>query len=208
MHNIRLSRQTQSGNTSLIIVLIIVMIALLGVTGYFVYATNHNNAPLTSTTVGTSSQLSPKSSATNPSAVQPAPQYLDITQWGVKLPLSSTISDAYYVVSVSSVQPDGVPDMVLLGLRSLNSSTCYASGPNTGKNTSIGALSRALTTQTDPVSGALVSQKDPYGTVIGSYYYFLPISSDGVRTNPCATGAALQNIVSAFEVAAEHITAD
>src|SRR5216683_7521847 len=49
----------------------------------------------------------------------PAPtvSYLTVKEWGVKLPLSSTISDAYYVVPVGiSPDADGQPSGILLGL--------------------------------------------------------------------------------------------
>lgn len=203
MHKERSSRQTQAGNIVLMILLAIAVLAILGSTGYLIYTASHKAKPLASTTDGTSSQQVPRSSTTTQSAIQPAQQYLVIAQWGVKLPLSSTISDAYAVASNSGVSFDGKPNFYV-GLTHLNGNGCNASNNNAGRTGAIGLLGHSPATQTDPVSGELISQEYPYGTTLGSTYYYYQSRTSGLT---CASTSELQSINLAFETAAKHVTA-
>jgi hypothetical protein len=135
---------------------------------------------------------------------QPVQQRLDVKEWGVQLPLPTNIGDAYYVVSTNTRDPaTGQPNTMWLGLASLNSDGCDATHVNNGRTTStpLGALIRVAPTETDPVSGALYTQKYPTGVLLGDYYYvYVPW-----KNKACASKAASQGVDSAFGAAAKGI---
>jgi hypothetical protein len=124
---------------------------------------------------------------------------------GVKLPLSNTIKTAYYKTAKgSSYGPGGLPSTVWLGLASLSSSSCNPGNNDAGGRGAIGAILRVLPTDTDPVSGQLLTQKYPNGVTIGSYYY---LYQSWATNNPCASNSTLQPIDSAFATAAKSAVA-
>ncbi len=132
-------------------------------------------------------------------------QYLNVKEWGIKLPLSDVIKNAYYVVSNGSADANGQPNTMWLGLTSLNIGDCNASLANKsgGPITGFGALERVLPTDHEPVIGKLYTDLYP-GVLIGKYYYAY-ISDTKYRT--CTVQAILQPIDSAFATAAKGIVA-
>jgi hypothetical protein len=183
------------------IILSIVVIAVIGTSGYFVI--KHRDTKTTTPTVSTSVQKPPKK---KPNTTSPTPQqqYLDITQWGVKLPLSTAINGAYYAVPTGgSNDADGLPSALSLGVTSLNSSCGVVSSSSQGFDNSLGALVRVPPTASDPTSGELYTQLDPGGVTIGSYYY--GYADANIIGKTCASSTTLNNISSAFKVAAGGI---
>jgi hypothetical protein len=134
-------------------------------------------------------------------------KYMDITQWGVELPLSSSISDAYYIPSNSSVGSDGITNQIYLGLSSLDSDSCTAAGSNQGLDSAIGVLFRSKLRDIDPVTNVAYTQEYPNGIRIGGYYYAYQDSVDSDSTCK-APEAIAQSINSAFTKAVEKMTAD
>ena len=119
--------------------LIALTIAVAG--GVWIFRAQHNQSNQ-QTTRPTTQQNPP---------VEPqktAQQYLVISQWGIKLPLSDDIADAYYVVSTSSQDAQGKPNTMWLGLKSLDDvDSCAADQANHG-GTPLGALIKAAAAQT------------------------------------------------------------
>lgn len=194
-------RTNQSGFGTIEIVLVLAVVAVLAVTGLVVYQHHTStSAKITAAANSPSTTTQPKSTPTTQPA-QTATQYLTITEWGVKLPLSSTIQDAYYTVKGSNTCADGLPNTTWLGLTSLNSSGCNID--NTGPSSTaspIGSIIRVAPTDRDPVSGSLYTQQDPNGVTIGNYYYaYAPW-----KNKTCASATTLQSIDSAFGTAAKN----
>ncbi len=134
------------------------------------------------------------------------PGYLDIKEWGIKLPLSNGIKDAYYVVSNSSHDPaSGEPNTVWLGLASLNRNGCDASLANQGQDTELGTIVRGSPTDTDPIDGTPFSKLYPGGITIGKYYYAYSSRTTGRR---CASQETLTSIDSAFSEALRNAILD
>lgn len=143
---------------------------------------------------------------TSPAANSSGAKYLDIAEWGIKLPLSAQIQDAYYVISASSYDPaTGQPDTIWLGLTSLNSRGCNAALNNQGQDTALGSIVRGRPTDTDPISGKSFTSEFPHGITIGKYYYAY---SSGANTQPCASGTTRQSINTAFTTALRSAVAD
>lgn len=110
-----------------------------------------------------------------------AEQLLVIKEWGIELPLSENISDAYYTPQYSGSK---TPTVMWFGTKSLDEKgTCKASLANKGKK-GLSAIMRVGINETDPVIGELYTKLYPVGTTIDEYYYaFL----NNYIHNPCST---------------------
>jgi hypothetical protein len=197
-------REHQSGFGTVKIVLTVSVIAVMAVTGLVLYQQHKpNSANNSAATSQTQATTQPQSTTTTQPAAATA-QYLTIKEWGVKLPLSGNIKDAYYEVSTGSVDANGQPNTMWLGLTSHNGGDCDATKANKPGATiisDIGVLGRALPTDHEPVLGTLYTQLYP-GVTIGKYYYFY---ISGTKGKTCAPAATLHSIDSAFSTAAKGI---
>lgn len=195
------SSSSQTGFSALEALLVVFIIGVLSTAGWFVY--QHNRVKSTdAATNGNHTTDNTQDNQQPPATTPPAPTvtYLDIKEWGLKLPLSDAIKDAYYVPGISSKGTDGLPNQMWVGFTSLNTDGCTATN-----NSGPALIFRAPPTETDPVSGQLLTQKYPNGVTIGSYYYgyedFTTSSS-----NPCkASQATLQTVNTALAIAAQGI---
>jgi len=161
-------RLTNKGFGAIGILLIIVVVAVIGVGGWAVYHNDHKAKPAVTTKAASNTKQTTSNKKTTTQTTSTS--YMDITQWGVKLPLSSPISGLYYVVSTGSQDPDGQPNTMWLGLTSITSTSCTPT-PGNANNTAIAAISRATPDTTDAVSGELLTSKYPNGTTLGGYYW-------------------------------------
>ena len=190
----------QAGFNIVELLVIVVAVGIIGAGGWFVY--QHNRTRVTNAEAGgtpSSSQQNTQQQSTTPA---PTVSYLSITEWGIKLPLSSEISDAYYVVPTNiSKNPDGKPSGLYLDVASLKSSCGDISAGDTSRSVekATGSITRVLPTDTDP-SGRPYPQAYPNGVTIGGYYYFYTSRTSGMT---CAPAATLQSIDSAFANAAK-----
>src|SRR5258708_35931538 len=134
-----------------------------------------------------------------PTQRAPRVAYMTSKKWGVKLPLSESIKDAYYVVPTGiSLNADGLPSGIFLGLTSRNSNCGTISSTGRGTENTLGEIVRSLPTDHDPVSGKLYTQLNPDGVTINAYYYGYTSSS---KNNTCAPATTLQSINSDFVTA-------
>ena len=184
----------------LVLLLLLILIAGIGLYGYRYYHDKH----LTKSAAAISSQTTDQQkSTTGTQPSQPTTQYLTIPEWGVKIPLSDSIKDAYYVWPGASNDEDGLESAINLGVASLNSSCGEVSSSNQGYDNALGGVVRTLPTDTDPVSGKLYSQLEPNGVTIGGYYYGYADAS--LKKKTCASQATLQAIDLAFSSAIKNM---
>src|SRR5258708_23143776 len=122
--------------------IVVLVIGLLGLSSWMVYQRIKTSA----TTTGASPNVNQQTTT------QPAPTvaYLTIKEWGIKLPLSASIKDAYYAVG-GNKGTDGLPNTMWLGLTSLNSSGGNATDDNSTSFSPIGSIIRVLPTDLDPL---------------------------------------------------------
>lgn len=197
-------REHQSGFSSVIVLLSVIVVGVIAISGLVLYQHHKSITIITAASNSPQTPSQPNNTTTTQSA-QTTTQYLDIKEWGVKLPLSSNIKDAYYVASVSSKGADGLPNSILLGLKSLDGSNGTAAGSNKGQNSAIAAIFRVLPTETDPVTGTPLTQEYPNGVTIGGYYYgYLSLGNSTCK----ASKTTIQPIDSAFATAAKGIVSD
>ena len=195
------SANRQTGFSVMEGVLVIVVIGLLSVTGWVVYQHNRTKAANAAGGAQTTSQQS------NVTTTPPAPtvSYLTVKEWGIKLPLSDSIKDAYYTVpSGISNDLDGLPSGIYLGLTSLNTSCGTTTPDSHGSDNALGAITRVPPTYTEPTSGELFTQKYPGGVTINGYYY---VYASRLSGKSCAPAATLQSVDSALASAAKGAVA-
>lgn len=199
-------REHQSGFGTTVILLVVLVVAAVAVTGLVVYQRHKNTNAKNSAATNSSQSTGQQQSTTSTQPAQTTIQYLTIKEWGVKIPLSDTIKDAYYVVPIGiSNNADGKPSAVDFGLTSLNSSCGTVTSDSTNFSHVLGSIVRALPTETDPVSGKLYTQLDPNGTTIGGYYY--GYAGAELKNKTCASATTIQSVDSAFATAAKGAVA-
>ena len=186
---------------------VIAIVVVLGLGGWYVYHREHKAKTTADATSQTNTGTTPTQQQANSTTQTPATTYLDIKEWGVKIPLSSRIQDAYYTVPAGiSNDEDGRPSAVSLGLTSLNSGCGTVTSDSAGSSNALGSIVRALPTDTDPVSGKSYTELDPAGTTIAGYYY--GYADAGLKGKTCSDSATVQSIDAAFSSALRHASAD
>lgn len=185
----------QTGFSIVEAVIAVVAIAVIGTAGFFVY--QHNRLKTTGATGGAQITNNQQTTTTPPA---PTVSYLTITEWGVKLPLSAEIKDAYYVPGIGSVGSDGVTNQVYVGLKSQDANGCTAAGSNHGQDSALATIFRSKPGDVDPVTNKLYTQEYPDGVTIGNYFY----ASEGqASTNistckvPQATAQPIESAITA-----------
>jgi hypothetical protein len=194
----------QKGFSAVAVLLAAAVLAVVAGGGYVVF--QHNKTKPTSAASSQSSNSSSPSASPSTNPPGPTAAYLNIKEWGIKIPLTAPIKDAYYTVQGSSIGSDKLPNTAWLGLASLNGAHgCDISqtGP-TKTNLPIGAILRVLPTDTDPVSGKLYNQLDPNGTTINGFYY----TYKSFVNNNCASQSSLKSINASFSTAAGNAVID
>lgn len=148
------------------------------------------------------SARSPTQSTSQPTTAasqQSATGYLDIKEWGIKLPLSNGIKDAYYTPNIPGGSGvDGQPNQMLVGFKSLDSSGCAVAD-----SAAPVLLFRTSPSQVDPVSGDVVS-KDYPGMTIGAYFYGFGLT----KSETCNSEATFQSLDAALKTAVKGIVLD
>lgn len=198
-----MGRQRRQAGFSIIVEAMIVSVAATVVVtaGLFVY--QHNRTKATDAAANSSQTTTQQAPTTLPA---PTVTYLTIKEWGIKLPLSANIKDAYYVVDPGvSTNEDGKPSAIEFGLKSQDANCGPVTGTNSGYTHALGAIVRALPTDTDPVSGKLYTQLDPNGVTIGDYYYGYANAS--LTSKTCVSAPGIQSIDSALANAVKAATA-
>ena len=170
----------QSGFGIAEIMLIVLTVGVLVGGSWLVY--QHNRTKLANADGGTTTTTQQTTTSTTTPATTVA--YLTITEWGVKLPLSSSINDAYYAMNVASFKdPDGLPSQAFLGRKSFTSPSCNAANNNDGQRGAVGAILRVLPTQLDQVTGNL---DDEYWSSSGGWNTAVLDTSGALITDPSA----------------------
>lgn len=198
-------RENQNGFAVLQAVLVLVSIGIIGFTGWFVWHTKQNSDK-TFSEANRASILRAETTKKNLVATQHT--YLDIKEWGVKLALSTTVADSYYVVSTNS-ETGGQPNTMWLGLKSLDRLGCAAVQANSGGEYPVGSITKSLPDATNPVSGELLTKVNPNGVTLNGYYYAYHSelsSSTGCMTKNNVKNAA--EIDAAFKTAGDSIVKD
>lgn len=197
----KFNRDAGFGAVGVIAIVFVVLVA--GVAVYVVYNNQQNRNQNNNAATNQSNNENQELEETTKEQTQTKPQTLVISEWDLQIPLSDSISDAYYVASTSSSTTEGKPNTLFIGLKSLDSVGCEAANGNKGGKP-LGLIFRAKPTETDPVSGDLLTKKYPQGKTIGGYYYGFSTWS---RDNTCTTAANFQSFDAVFGMAIKNSSA-
>src|SRR6185312_452859 len=116
----------QTGFSIVEALIIVVSIAVLAGAGWAVY--QHTKQSATRTDAASNPNQSTQQTTTTPPA--PTVTYLDIKEWGIKVPLSDAIKDAYYLPSTGNVDEHGNVNVMWLGVRSGTAAACDLANNN------------------------------------------------------------------------------
>lgn len=192
-------KKHQRGFGIIEIIILLVVVGVLALTGWWVY--QNNRTKVSDAAKGTSQSANNPSITTNPG---PAVTYLEIKEWGVRLPLGEGIKDAYYVVPRGiSLDADGLPSGIIMGMHSLDASCGVVTSESPGFNNSFAEIVRALPDEKDPVSGRLYKELLPSGVTINGYYYGY---SKMTQDKACASLGKLNSIDTAMMGAAKTMS--
>ncbi|HEY4963558.1 MAG TPA: hypothetical protein VIH90_02570 [Candidatus Saccharimonadales bacterium] len=186
-----MSKFNEKGFSVVELLIVILVLVLIGGVGYLVYKDHKTTVPKV-VTVTKTVVLQPKTQSTNTTTTS-TPSYMVIKEWGVKIPLTSSISDAYYYYNNG---------YAYLSVQSHSSDQCAAN------NVSEGVITRFSPTDIDPQTNqTLLSEHTIDAVKVGNYYYFY--------THPqaaCSSDTTIQNQANtdmqAFEQAVKQIQAE
>lgn len=172
------------GSSLVVVLLLLIIIILAGVFGWMVYK-DHKTSSVTNVGKSSKSSSLAKSSNTslsssNSSSSSPANQYLTISQLGIKIPLSSGISDLYY----SYFQNNNAP-IVIFDTKSLvsTSPSCAITSNLSTTPDPFGRVNISSTPYPAQYVGSLDGQAGVlYAHVNGYYLYWLSAQSDCQQT--------------------------
>jgi len=210
MNHTASSINKQSGFGLIEILLVIIVIGVLGATGWYALHTKHQTDKILSQTDKISQSESPSagdkksasstgssSSSSSPSSQNP----LVIKEWSVKLPLSDAISDAYYSVPENSA---GFPNAYGLGTKSLTALDSNCAPDKTG----VAFIYRqTVATHDQNATHSDQTNYPVYPTKIGNYYYGYANAQSACSQN-ATTNQKQARDSTAFKTAFDAITAE
>jgi hypothetical protein len=191
----------QSGFAVVESLLILVIVAIIGGTGWFVWHSKQQTDKTLSET-GNSQSVNPSKKTPTTVSTSTSQKYLTIKEWSVKVPLTSADPDAYYVINADR------PDTAYLSLQKYKGTECAAD------NTSIGAYFRFTKDQKDDLSGNTLLSENPGAPKVGNYYFgyihaqaACSVSSDSAEPTQGDVDAS-QPVSQAFAEAIGHVQAE
>ena len=191
-------REHQSGFSTSVILLAVLVVAALAVTGLVVYQHHKNSTKNSAATSPTQTTTQPQSTTTTQPA-QTTTQYLDIKEWGIRASYSGSLTLQYTANGSNSM--------------SVSSSQLAAGGPavcSAAGNSDAGILSRYLPTDSNlgpkiPANETAQQYIDQNATVphatIGNHIYIYwgnNYLTNGVYNGPCNDKTAALQTISAY----------
>ncbi len=180
-------RNNQSGFSHVVIILVVLVVGLIGAVGWLVYD-KQNSKESTATDEAQTTTTYQKEDPNSPEYVNEQ-KYLEITEWGVKIPLNTDLADAYY-----AYKQDG--NTVYLSKEAYKGTGCAADA------TTLGAIGRFAVADKNseenaPLVAGSLERKGYY------YYYAHPQAScsDDNAINQQASG-----YMSQFKAAVDKIS--
>jgi hypothetical protein len=203
-------KNNQDGFGAIEALLVCLVIIVLGATSFLVFKHSHKTSTKTASTPASQTPAKQPTTGTI-QAEQPAPKYLTIKEWGVRLPLSDSIKDAYYLADTNSKGSDGITKQIYVGLKSVDNDGCAvisANGVNSkGQVQAVAIIFRAKPTDEDPVTGKPYSEKTPIGATIGGYFYgyesFANVDSTDCKVPQTTADSVNSAFASALKAASE-----
>ncbi len=177
--------------------IVIGVLALIGLSGWFVVASKHKDKTTTKTTPSAATPVAKSTEQTSDNTTGGETKYLGIKEWGVKFALTTATADAYYDTKTNSSL-----DSMSLRSHSLDSEDDCTNAPQ-----SVASIFRVpKDTSDDSTQGKMYSQTQD-GKIIGDYFYFIQ-SSQYLCTENADKQAVLQGVRNSFNTAGSTIQKD
>jgi hypothetical protein len=148
-----MKRLNNDGFTLVEVLLILIFLGIIGFTGYYVW--HSQKAADKALTVSDNST----GTVAVPATQKHTTKYLDIKEWGVKLPLSSGIESAYYEAGTADVSGS-----IYLSIDGYKGTDCAADA------VTLGAIQRFAPNDKDD-EGSYLTAQFPNAVHVGGYYY-------------------------------------
>lgn len=187
--------KNEKGFGAVELVLVIVIIALIGAVGFLIYKNKHQ--PVKVVTIKKTIVASSNKPTTSSSQVKLTQKYLDITQLGIKIPLTSSIADLSYIWDSNHAN--------------LTSQSYYNYVNQEDPSCSNGATESTLYLGEINTSTTPPPDNSPISTIVGSktYYFFGPQDGcDPSQTGGSAVNTYTQTIESSIDTAFKNAQAD
>lgn len=190
--------KNQKGFTVIEVLLVLILLSIVGFSGYYVYHTQKSSStkPAISTTASSTS-AGKDTTSTQTTTPSDSTQYLVIKEWGVKIPLSDAIKDAVYAYSVEyGAESAGLSTKTL---------AAYGDGCEAG-GVGAGGIDRQTVTEHDQNAQKDDNMNYPvYSIKVGNYYYQY-ISPQGACSGDDRSADNVQlSAIQAFRAAVDKI---
>ncbi|MGH7241764.1 MAG: hypothetical protein ACREGB_05700 [Candidatus Saccharimonadales bacterium] len=164
-----MKKLNQSGFAAIEILLVLILLAILGFTGFYVYNAQHNSDKSLNAANKAASKIAtvkkPTANGKDGPGLGDSQQYLTIKEWGIRAPYSGSLHLTYKIESLGGEAGD--PQVYAAAFTSTelgDSQACEAGGGTIERASADTVLDEAGTT------GATASKFYPVKQ-IGSYYY-------------------------------------
>lgn len=158
----------QHGFAAVEAILVIIVLGIVGFTGWFVY---HSKQATDKTLSRTGKSTLPIEKRITKSSTD-SQKYLVIKEWGVEIPVSSMLADITYKITTYS---DG-GQSVGFTLASLRGTECNL-------DDSIGGMIRFMSGYIDSITNKKMTELYPLAKMVGSYYYAPALPQSACTTN-------------------------
>jgi len=205
----RIGKLAQGGFSITMAVAVIAALVIVGASGLVVYKHHTNKHPVADSTTTTTPSTANTTSNSTPQPAQTATTYLDIKEWGIKLPLPDSIKDTYYVVPAGTDQDsDGEPGAIAISLASRNAACGTLTANVSDNQNAMVSIVRESPGTVSQYNGKTVEQEDPNGVTIGSWYYGLADAYLKSKPSSCASTADISSLDTAFVAAVKGAVSD
>ncbi|HWT55788.1 MAG TPA: hypothetical protein VN031_02005 [Candidatus Microsaccharimonas sp.] len=183
-----MKKLSQSGFTIVETLLVLILLAILGFTGFYVYNAQHDaskSLDAASKTVNSASTAQSQKKADSTSS-QSNVKYLDIKEWGVKFPYTSTDTLSYVLHTDAPTK--------FAAIVSANEATNFPGCSTWGA----GSIDRGFATDGyyDTTIADEYRQNPGAFTKLGDYYYYYGHDQAACAQNPTAAAAEAQGSAS------------
>lgn len=191
--------KNQKGFTVVEGLLIFAIVAVIGFAGWFVYSSQKKTNDTLNKTAqgqGEAQKAIPKTTIT---PLKDQTKYLEIKEWGVEIPLSADVEDAYY--TYKTIKSDSYDSVAYLGTKSLTAMDAQCAPDNIGVSS---VFRQSVVTHDDNEKKADPTFYEVGDVHVGNYYYGYGQAQAG-----CSDSASKQQATDAalFKVAYKNIKA-
>ncbi|TAH33970.1 hypothetical protein EYC59_04095 [Candidatus Saccharibacteria bacterium] len=181
-----LHKTNQSGFSTVEAILILVVVAILGFTGWFVWNSQKNTDKTTADTNKSQPAISPKKAVPNKDTTTQADQtaYVTVKEWGVRFKVPAGLTDVQYkIFSKTTANGD---DQLAIYAKPAGSGVKYVSDYESSSDGfpthALGVVYRSTSATQERTDSTVTGKK------LGDYYYYTAWAFNSMATGAACTG--------------------